>query len=132
MAVDFTWVDPDKRVAHYTFVGKWTWEELYDAFRASWDEMSQLDHMVDSISDFTQARGIPPSAMTHVRMLTQNRPPNTGVMIVVGASTYVTMMMQTFRQVYQTTLKRDMDVLFAKTMDEAYATLAEKQTERGA
>ena len=51
MPVDFTWVEPDKRIAYYKFVGKWTWDELYEAFHASWDEFKQLNHVVDSISD---------------------------------------------------------------------------------
>jgi hypothetical protein len=132
MPVHFTWGDPEKRIAHYEFVGKWAWDELYAAFHASWDEIVQLDHMVDSISDLTATSTVPPSAMTHVRSLTQNRPHNTGVMIFVGANTYITMTMQTFRQIFQSALKRDLQILFAKTMDEAYAIIAEKQAERGA
>src|SRR5258706_7786040 len=132
MPVYFTWGDPEKRIAYYKLVGKWTWDELYEAFHASWDEILQLNYVVDSISDLTETSTIPPSAMTHVRSLTQNRPQNTGVMIFVGANTFMTTAMQTFRQVFQSTLKRDFQILFAKTMDEAYAIIAEKQAERGA
>ncbi|MEO8606616.1 MAG: hypothetical protein ABI690_01940 [Chloroflexota bacterium] len=130
MPVHFTWDNPEKRVAHYKFEGKWTWDELYESFRASWNEFIQLDHVIDSISDLTQTKTLPPSAMTHVRSLSQNRPPNTGVMIIVGANTFMTVAMQTFRQIFAATLKRDLDVLFAKTLDEAHAIIAEKQAER--
>jgi hypothetical protein len=130
MAVNFTWDDPEKRIAHYQLVGKWTWDELYGSFRASWDEFTQLKHVVDSISDLTQTNTMPPSAMTHVRSLSQNRPQNAGVMIIVGANTFMTVAMQTFRQLYAATLKRDLDVLFAKSLDEAHAIIAEKQAER--
>ena len=132
MPVSFTWGDPEKRIARYEFVGKWTWEELYTVFHASWNEVVQLDHIVDSISDMTQTNSIPPSAMTHVRSLAQNRPQNTGLMILVGANTYLTMAMQTFRKLYEGTLKRDLDMVFAKSLDEAHAIIAEKQTERRA
>ena len=132
MPVHFTWDDPEKRIARYEFVGKWTWDELYAAFHASWDEVVQLNHIIDLISDVTQSNNIPPSAMTHVRSLTQHRPENTGLMIIVGANTYMTVAMQTFRKLFEGTLKRDMDLLFAKSLDEAHAIIAEKQAERGA
>ncbi len=130
MPVYFTWEDPDKRIAHYQFEGKWAWDELYEAFRVSWDEFIHQDHIIDSISDLSQTKTLPPSAMTHVRSLSQNRPANTGVMVIVGANTFMTVAMQTFRQVFAATLKRDLDVLFAKSLDEAHAIIAEKQAER--
>jgi hypothetical protein len=130
MSVHFTWDDPEKRTAYYKFTNKWTWDDLYESFRTSWDEFRQLDHIVDSISDFTKTNTMPPSAMTHLRSLSQNRPQNAGVMIIVGANTFITVAMQTFSKLYGATLKRDLDVLFAKSLDEAHAIIAEKQTER--
>lgn len=130
MPVAYSWHDPDKRVLLYSFSGKWAWDEVHQTFRASWEEVRQQDHMVDSISDLGDARNIPPSALTHVRSLSQNRPKNTGVMVLVGASTFVTVSMQTFSQIFQTTLKRDVQVVFAKSMDEALAFIADKQAER--
>src|SRR5262245_52488528 len=129
MPVHFTWGDPEQRIARYEFVGKWTWDELYTVFHASWDEVKQLNHIVDSISDMTQTNTIPPSAMTHVRSLAQNRPQNTGLMIFVGANAYLTMAMQTFRKLYEGTLKRDLDMVFDKSVEEANACIDEKQDE---
>jgi hypothetical protein len=131
MPVDFAWNEPEQKIMHYTFVGKWSWDQVYDVFQASWAEAAQLDHIVDSISDMTQASSVPPSAMTHVRSLGQKRPLNTGVMIIVGANNYVRIAMQSFQQIIAATLKRDLQIQFVKTMDEAYAIIAQKQAERG-
>jgi hypothetical protein len=133
MPVHFSWWDAEKRIIYYKFERQWSWDEVYDAFQASWDDARQLDHIVDSISDLTLASSsIPPSAITHVRSLGQKRPANTGFMIVVGASTYARVAMQSFQKIFETTLRRDMQIQFARTIDEALSFLAEKQAERSA
>ncbi|MBZ0286276.1 MAG: hypothetical protein K8I30_01575 [Anaerolineae bacterium] len=132
MPIQYAWNEPEKKIIRYTFMGKWSWDEVYEAFQTSWGEAAQLDHVVDSISDMTQANSIPPSAMTHVRSLGQKRPMNTGVMVIVGANSYVRIAMQSFQQIIAATLKRDLQVQFAKEMDEAYTIIAEKQEERRA
>src|SRR5690349_17107173 len=99
MPVQFEWNEPQKRTIRYTFQGKWTWDEVYEAFKTSWEEAAELNHVVDSISDMSNAMFVPPSAMTHIRALGQKRPQNTGVMVIVGANNYVRMVMQSFQQI---------------------------------
>lgn len=130
MPIQFSWDNPEHTIVRYDFVGKWTWEELYETMHNSWDKVMQLPYVVDSISDFSQVHNVPPSAMTHLRSLSQNRPENTGMMVFVGANSYLTVMFQTFSKLFQTTLRREMNIQAAKTLDEARALLVQIQSER--
>lgn len=130
MPVHFSWDNPEKTIVRYDFVGKWTWEELYETFYQSWDEISKLSYMVDSISDFSRTSNAPPSVMTHVRKLSQNRPENTGTMVIVDANNFLTMMLQTFSKLLHSTLRREMNIQAVKTLEEGRALLAQIQSER--
>ncbi len=130
MPVNFSWDNPEHTIVRYDFVGKWTWEELYATMYESWAEIDKLPYMVESISDFSKVNNVPPSAMTHLRSLSQNRPENTGTMVFVGANSYLTLMFQTFSKIFQTTLRREMNIQAAKTLEEARTILARIQSER--
>jgi hypothetical protein len=130
MPVHFLWDDPEKTILRYEFIGKWTWEELYETIHASWDEVKQLDYIVDSIGDVSGTDGVPPSVITHVRSLSQNRPENTDLMVFVGANAYLNAIMQTFSQISQNILRRDINIVMAKTLDEARELVAERKAKR--
>jgi hypothetical protein len=130
MSVQFSWDNPENTIVRYDFVGKWTWEELYETFYQSWDEIAKLPYTVDSISDFSRTSNAPPSVMTHVRKLSQNRPENTGIMVIVDANNFLSMMLQTFSKLLQSTLRRELNIQAVKTLAEARALLAQIQSER--
>ncbi len=130
MAVKFDWYDTDKAIGRYELDENWTWEEVRHVMAESWVEISKVDTIVDSIM-ISKSLSLPPSAMAHLRSLSQNRPSNTGIMVIVGASSFQRSMVQVFRAIYSSTLRREVPFVFANSLEEAHSLLAKIQAERG-
>lgn len=129
MTVKFGWYDADKSVGYYELIGNWTWEEVYQVIGESWAEISKVDATVDSIM-ISKSLSLPPSAMAHLRSLSQNRPANTGIMAIVGASGFQRSMIQVFSSIYSSTLRREVPFIFADSVEEAYRLLVKAKSER--
>lgn len=129
MTVKFGWYETDKSVGYYELIGNWTWEEVYQVMGESWAEISKVDATVDSIM-ISKSLSLPPSAMAHLRSLSQNRPANAGIMVIVGASSFQRSIIQVFSSIFSNTLRREVPLIFADSVEEAYALLVKIKSER--
>jgi Ni,Fe-hydrogenase I large subunit len=73
---------------------------------------------------------MPPNAMSHLRAITQSRPMNTGVMVLVGANSMMKNMIMTFMNIYNNMLQRETPLAFAETVEEAYKIIQQKKAAR--
>ncbi len=129
MTVKFDWYEGDNSVGYYELIGNWTWEEVYQVMGESWAEISKVDATVDSIM-MSKSISLPPGAMAHLRTLSRNRPVNTGILVVVGASVFQRSIIQVFSSIFSNTLHREVPITFADSVEEAYALLIKIKSER--
>ncbi len=130
MIVKFDWYDAEKTIGRYELGENWTWEEVHQIMAESWKQISKVDSTVDSIM-ISKDLSLPPSALTHLRSLSQNRPTNTGIMVIVGASGFQRSMVQVFKSIYSSALQRDVPLVFASSVEEAYVLVMKAKAERG-
>lgn len=129
MPVTFEWDNAEQTVMRYDLDATWTWEEARLAMSESWVLIAERGVIVDSVAT-SQSVHLPPQAMPHMKALTQNRPANAGVMVLVGPSTFIKTMFGIFNTVYSNMLQRDSQVVFAESLDEAREIIKHKQFER--
>ncbi len=131
MAAKFDWDNAEKTRGRYELDEHWSWEEVNQVMAESWIQISKVDQIVDSIM-ISHSSSLPPNAMIHLRSLSQNRPSNTGILVLVGASGFQRSMFQVFTALYGGTLRREVPLVFANSVAEAYMLLAQKKAERDA
>ncbi len=129
MPVTYEWDNAEQTVMRYDLDATWTWEEARQAMSESWVLIAQRGVTVDSLAT-SQSVHLPPQAMPHLKALTQNRPANAGMMVLVGPSTFIKTMFGIFTTVYSNMLQRDAQVVFADSLDEARDIIRHKQFER--
>ena len=129
MTVKFDWYDAEKTIGRYDMGEYWTWEEVHQIMAESWEQISKIDSIVDSMV-ISKSVSFPPSALTHLRSLSQNRPLNTGTMVLIGASGFQRSMVQVFTTIYSGTLRREVPFVFANSLEEALTLLAKIKAER--
>jgi len=120
MPIELLWDNKDKTVIRQVFDGRWTWEEFYQMNCNRIPEMMQsVDHTVHVFSDFSVARGVPiGGALTHARNVMRYYPENWGILVIVGANTFVNLLVETFRHTFISTL--GWKTFTAPTIEAAY------------
>ncbi|MBC8100883.1 MAG: hypothetical protein H7Y11_15695 [Armatimonadetes bacterium] len=86
MPVKLEWYYPEHTIQHYVFTGYWTWEEFYPLFEQGIQMVIEAQHRVDTIVDFTTTNHLPPSALTHLRIIAEKQTSNAGLAIFVTKS----------------------------------------------
>lgn len=64
MPIETTWLDNTHRVILFTFSGRWTWDEFFEADEVAGQMAAGQEHMVDAIFDFAAAPMLPDRALT--------------------------------------------------------------------
>ncbi len=131
MPAKFDWDDAEQTMGRYILSGDWTWDELQPVMSDSWAQIAKRESVVDSIMIF-ESRFLPPNAMPHLRKLATDRPANTGIVVLVGAGIIQRSMIQVFTRIYSNTLRREVPVVFAESLDEARQMLVKKKADRDA
>jgi hypothetical protein len=116
MAVVVDWTDPDKKIVRYDFPAQWTWDELYDAMNQVNEMLATVPHMVYVIISFENSNGLPPGALTHLRIGTLKAASNWGGGVFIGVSSLLTALLKTFTLLNKKLGER---YAIAKTTDEA-------------
>lgn len=102
MPVERTWYDDQQRIVVYTFIGKWTYEELEAVLIEALPLVEALPHRVASIWDTRASSWLPHgSFFLKFRGLMRYRPHNVvHVTIVVGASGLVRGLGNAFTRIF--------------------------------
>ena len=96
MGVVVDWTDTEKKIIRYDFPGQWTWDELYAAMNQVNEMMATVPYNVYVVISFERSKGIPPGALTHLRIGTLKAAPNWGGGVFIGVSTLLTALLNTF------------------------------------
>ncbi len=115
MGVVVDWTDAEKKIIRYDFPDQWSWDDLYNAMNRVNEMMATVPHTVYVVISFEKSKGIPPGALTHMRIGTLKGAPNWGGGVFIGVSTLLKALLNTF-------------TLINKKMGERYA-IAQSQDE---
>ena len=129
MTATFEWDNTEQTMGRYELTGNWTWEEIDQVMADSWAQISKLNSIVDSIMIF-ENRSLPSNAMPHLRKMATERPANTGILVAIGAGIIQRSVVQVFTRAYSSTLRREVPIMFANSVDEARQLLVQKKAER--
>jgi len=120
MGVIVSWTDDEKKIIRYEFPGQWTWDDLYNAMNQVNEMMASVPYNVYVVISLEHSRGIPPGALTHLRIGTLKGAPNWGGGVFIGMSSLLTALLNTF-----TTLNKKLGERYAiaKNDEEAMAII---------
>ena len=96
MGVVVDWTDAEKKIIRYDFPGQWTWDELYEAMNQVNEMMATVPYNVYVVISFERSKGIPPGALTHLRIGTLKAAPNWGGGVFIGVSSLLAALLNTF------------------------------------
>jgi hypothetical protein len=124
LAIQVAWDNDEKTTLLYTILGRWTWEELYDALDEGRTFMDSVSHEhVDFIVDMTDCKLLPANALSHFARMSSKPHPKSGRMVMAGATTFVRALLNVLGR-YQGSATKAGAVLAVETADEARAVLA--------
>jgi len=128
MGIQLNWDDEAQTILHCQFESKWTWDDLFviaDRVKAITDK---TPHTVAAIIDMTEGMTIPggnflnPTALNNARQLLTLGEGGTGPVVIVGATTLIKMVYESFKGLDSRAAKAD--ITFIDTLDAARAHLA--------
>jgi hypothetical protein len=126
MSIITSWVDPEKTIARYEFVGQWTWDEMSVAIKEMYAMLGSVPHKVDIIIDLSGSSGEPPRGMlAHLRAGTMEARNNWNSGVFVGVSPFVRVLLNTFRRVEPRLAKR---YAVANTIQEAQTLILNRRS----
>jgi len=127
MPITVAW-DNEAHTAIYTnFDGKWAWDDYYPITQEMTRMMDGVDHSVDIIAHLQSAH-FPGRAITQLGPASAYlRHPRTGQVVVVGAHTFVRMLVDTFSRIYSDRARK---FFFASSLEEARALLVRQRSQQ--
>ena len=126
MPIEAVWDDEAHTIVCYVIEGHWTWDEMNAAVAVSNAWLDVADHKVDFIHDMSRSEGIPAGALTQLKRYIGKEHPNTGHSVVIGPQKSVTnSVARGLLDMVQKLYKRDWGFMFAASLEEAHAKLAE-------
>ncbi len=96
MGVIVDWIDAEKKIIRYDFPVQWTWDDLYTAVSQVNEMMASVPYNVYVVISFERSKGIPPGALTHLRIGTLKAAPNWGGGVFIGVSSFLKALLNTF------------------------------------
>lgn len=107
MSVTIGWLDASQTIMVYTFIGSWTWEELYPIYEEALRQEAAVPHHVDVICDMSRSGRIPGNVLTQLVTIGDRQPPNVGLTIFVTTDPFarslhglITRVKPSFRQIF--------------------------------
>lgn len=105
MPVNVAWLDAEHTIIQFKFYGKWTWDEMYQAFDVSLHLASSVDYAVYAIAvygDEAAFQHVPPNVIAHFPNLARRIPANVRVQVIVlgGFASFWRTIYQSIRAIY--------------------------------
>jgi hypothetical protein len=100
MTITVDWDNSDHSIIRYIYNDKLVWDELYAAIRAGHRLMDMANGTVDIIVDVRNSKLISTSALPRSRQAMQMVHPRQGIVMVVGASTWLRGLVDLYSRVY--------------------------------
>jgi hypothetical protein len=118
MAIRLFWDNPEQTILRMEITGRWSWEEMYEASENSILMRQTVNHPVASIVDFSDALGIPDSAIAHGKNIMDKQDVYGGVTVFVQPDFAFMSLWEVMMKIYGRWVY-NIDFIFAKSVDEA-------------
>jgi len=127
MSIVVKWDTEEKSIVRYEVSGRWTWDEMYQAILEAHALADSVTYKVEAIVDMSNTRHVPGGASPHAKNMLGTTHPNMGRVVIVGAGTYLRLLLETFGRVAgQVGVSRQANApdsgnepIFARSLDEA-------------
>jgi len=129
MSIAVNWYNDDKTIIYWKFAGKWDWNEYAEAQDVSNAMLDTVDHTVDVIGNVQESPSLPANALSVYRSNLSSAHPNTGLIVLVGASMFVEQMVRLLKQMFRNKVAGT-NFEFAKSDEEALALIASRSTSK--
>jgi hypothetical protein len=124
MPVSFRWFDSDKTILILDISGRWTWDELFQAYDQNLADIQQTRHTVYVLMLRAQdefKHYVPPNAIVHSISMIRRLPSNIGMGIIVDSDSRILRAIHdAIARLYQPYGHK---VAMVATMDEAMAQI---------
>jgi len=118
MPVKVFWLDPEHTILTYEFYGKWTWEEIYEAFNEGHRLGRNIDYeyyVLAMTCDADAHQHIPSNIITHFPILARRISPRVALDILVlsGLTSFWHNLFHSIKSMYPRLAKR-IDIVTSK------------------
>jgi hypothetical protein len=128
MPIEIAWDDAEHSILRYDVTGKWSFEELYRARDEVFAHMDGVPHeRVYAIIHFIGGVSVPSGALNAAQQVRDEPHTKAGVTVVVGANLFLRTALATFTKVYHAATGHAIEFLYAKSLDEARAMIAQER-----
>ena len=123
MTISIEW--ESETIIRHVFDGAWKWEDLYASVEEIISALNDQEHTVDIITDFSSSSMVPPGPTSQFKYVEGFlNHPKIGKIILVGANIII----ETFMRIFMRFTRSRDRFLFAATLDEAHAKLADSRS----
>ncbi len=125
MPVSMDWDNTEKTVIRVTFDGQWDTDDLYRMVNKGVSMIDSVDHIVDSIFDFTRSTSSPTSTLATLGRMESTHSEKERLTIIVNASSYIKALCNIARKLAPRTFA---NLVFVDSINEAYNAIAREVT----
>ncbi|MBZ0280208.1 MAG: hypothetical protein K8L97_05675 [Anaerolineae bacterium] len=125
MPVTVEWDNAEKTIVRMRMIGKWTWDEAYNAQKEGDALINSVTYPVCAIIDLRESGGVPLSAMSNARSMSAKQNSRVKMTVFLGANTLFVSLWNVFSKVYTVFVTRH-PFAFAKTIEESHAILNQR------
>jgi hypothetical protein len=124
MPVQITWYDEGHTILYYRFEKTWKLEDVYDTLNTGLKMMSEVEHPVDSIFDFTRTGTPPPQMLSAARYAERHTPKNLRHTAICGLNPFLSVLANITQKIAPRLMK---NTLITRTLEDAINALEERR-----
>ena len=127
MPIHITWENEERTIIRHAYEGKWTIQEYYELIRKNYEHIDSVNHTVDIINDLRNTSQLPGDMIPAIRYAIQNRHPNEGINVMVGASALIQMLVEAVNKTTRMTVTQ---ANYVENLEDAYPIIEAEQAKR--
>ncbi len=127
MSITVDWDDSEHTTLHYTYIGKWTWDENNQAVARGRELARDQPQGVDVIVDFSQSGPFPKGAFSGFRNSLSTTSTVFSIVVIISRGTFVHAMLTDFVNLYGKFGKK---FFVAKSAPQAREIIAQNRSAR--
>jgi hypothetical protein len=117
MAIEVAWDAEQENIFHYYFDGRWTWEDVYNAFDKAHALIEEKAQPIGVILSGPNNMIVPPNLLTHSKkLMTTKKSKHTKLIILVTNNMFLRTMANVLTKIISTELHTAYDMESAKTL----------------
>ena len=106
MSIQVSWDNSEHSIIRYDFPPRWTVDDFFAALHEDDVMLASVEHDVSLVFNLTESRTFPFIPISRFPELARMAAPNLGMIVVVGATSWISTLLDIFQQVYGNRLKR--------------------------